>query len=398
MSVTRHAVAAAALAATITASTPAGSQEGFESVSTVPAASALPATAFEGAGYEVAAEAQRDDVMLRFRLESDYGEFEAPSREMALLRIDEVAAIAKLEEMGSTEVFAKALAESVEGKAKAVSAAVKDPGETARRVGRGLKGLWGKAKEKAGDAADAVSGEGGGGGGGGPDVLGLSEKSRMIARAVGADPYSSNPRLRAELERLSRAAAAGGITGNLGTRVPGVDTVAAAGELAWSLPPEDLQKRNEKALEEMGCGRGCRKKLLDNAAWTPTLATRLVDALAGLEAVEDRSKLVELAAQAENEVAARFYCGSISLLGAAGASGKARAYGRTSAVLGADGRLVVAAAVDHLAWTEELSEAAARSVKGAVRRELWTTAIVTDRARAGLEAAGWVLHTESPAG
>lgn len=388
-----------ALAAT---AAPALTQERFETVSAVPAAQVLPAAALKGPLHEVAAQAQRDGVMLRFEVGSDFGEFEAPSREMALVRVDEVAAIARLDEIGSTEVFAKALAASVEKKAKVVGQAVKDPGGTARGVGRGLKGLWGKAKKSAGEAAEKVSGEGEGGDGSGGDVgsrlLGVDEKARVIAKAVGADPYTSNPRLREELERLARAAAAGGITASFGVRVPGVDTVASASELAWSLPPEDLRKRNEQALDGMGCGGKCQKKLLNNAAWTPSLATRLVDALTGLEAVQDRSKLVDLAATAENEVEARFYCGSMTLLDAAKASGRAQAYGRAPSVLSADGRLVVAAAVDHLAWTADLAEAGGRSVKGAGARELWTSGILTDRARAGLEAAGWALHAETPLG
>jgi len=70
----RHALAAVALAAFAMASTPARSREGFESVSAVPAASALPAATLEGPHHRVGSEAQRDDAMLRFRVESDYGE------------------------------------------------------------------------------------------------------------------------------------------------------------------------------------------------------------------------------------------------------------------------------------------------------------------------------------
>ena len=228
------------------------------------------------------------------------------------------------------------------------------------------------------------------------DLLGVSKAKRQIAKSVGADPYSSNPALQEELARLAEAAVAGGITGSLGVKVPGVDQVASMGSLAWDLPPEDLKARNQKSLKAMGCDDDTVEKLLGSAAFSPSLGTELVVALESLGELKDRAALVKLAAGAENEAEARFYRSSVNLLAAAQSGGqklrKALAYGRAPAALAADSTLVVAAAVDLLIWHEGLKESAERLVPGATGRALWLTGKLSERAKTELESGGWKVH------
>jgi len=387
-------------------------EEGFETPTTVKAAEALPAERIKGPHHQVEPQATGDGVSLSFRIRSDFGEFEAPSRALALVRIDEVAAIARLKEIGSSEVFAKALAASVEKKADAVAQVVKDPEGTAKGVGRGLKRMWGKAKQGASDAAEAAKTKDDETGEKkdeqkpsasdvGSEVLGVNKAKRQLAKTVGADPYSSNPALQAELDRLAKAAVAGGITGSLGTSVPGLNQVAAAGSLAWDLPPEDLKARNQKSLAAMGCDAACQKPFFANRAYTPSLQTAVVSALEGLDGLADRAALVGIAAGAEDEVEALFYPGSLKLLAAARKGGqklsKAQAFGRTPSALTADGTLVVAAAVDLLFWTEDIAAAADRPVSGASKRQLWISGALSERTRLELKARGWTVHEGVPA-
>jgi len=378
-------------------------EEGFESPPKVSASDVLPAELLRGPHHQVADAVTSDGVALGFKITSDFGDFQAPSREMALLRIDEVAAIARLKEIAGSDVFAKALAASVEKKADAVAQVVKDPEGTAKGVGRGLKRLWGKAKKGAeaakqeDDEKDATEEEKKPSASDvGNELLGVNKGKRQMAKAVGADPYSSNEPLQVELERLARAAVAGGITGSLGVRVPGIDQVASVGNLAWDLPPEDLRARDQKSLQAMGCDEECQKALFGSAAYTPSLRTALVVVLEGLDGVKDRATLVAVAAGAENEVEARFYRSSFALLTAARNDGhalaRARAFGRAPAALSSDGTLIVAAAVDLLVWTQGLSDAVARPAKGTQKRELWLAGKLTGRARTELRARGWIVR------
>jgi hypothetical protein len=378
--------------------------EDFESPPKLRAADVLPQEALLGPHHSVEDRVVSDGVALAFRIRSDFGDFEAPSREMAELRIAEVAVIARLRELESSDVFADALAASVKKKAEAVQRVVEDPEGTVKATGKGLKRLFGKGRKAAEDLAEAARED--------DDakkpenqpstsdktkeLLGVNKAKRQIAKSVGADPYSSNPVLQEELERLAQAAVAGGLTGSLGVKVPGVDQVASVGNLAWDLPPEDLKARNETSLEAMGCDDGTAKRLYANAAYSPSLVTALVTALENLEGLQDRPVLAKLAAGAANEVEARFYRSSLNLLAAARSKGHdlktARAYGRAPAVLAADGTLIIAAAVDLLIWQEGLREAVERPVPEAKARALWVTGRLTKTARTELQGRGWKLH------
>ena len=72
----------------------------FEAPPLVRAAEVLPPEVLEGPNHEVGDEVVSDGVALVFTIRSTFGDFVAPSREMAELRIAEIAAIARLKELG----------------------------------------------------------------------------------------------------------------------------------------------------------------------------------------------------------------------------------------------------------------------------------------------------------
>ena len=78
---------------------PVSAQE-FEPLPTLRAADVLPAELLEGPHHKVEDEVVSDGVSLAFQIRSTFGDFTAPSREMAELRIAEIAAIARLKELG----------------------------------------------------------------------------------------------------------------------------------------------------------------------------------------------------------------------------------------------------------------------------------------------------------
>ena len=381
----------------------------FEAPPLVRAAEVLPPEVLEGPNHEVGDEVVSDGVALVFTIRSTFGDFVAPSREMAELRIAEVAAIARLKELGRAEMFTSGMVGSVTKKVETLKHVVEDPEGSVRGVGRGLKGLFDQGRKAAGDAADLVkSGDEDDGAGGGAstldttvhtidELLGVNKAKRDIARSVGADPYSSNVVLQKALQRLADALVAGGMTANFAVgQVPGASLVTKGASLAWDLPPEDLRARNEKALGGMGCNADTVERLLDNPSYTPTLATALVEAFQGLGELDGRAALVDLAAGARNEAEARFYRSSVNLLVAAQSDGRelqrAQAYGRAPAALAADGTLIVAAAVDLLIWQEGLMEVVDRPVPAARSRALWLTGQLSARAKTELRRRGFEVR------
>ena len=284
---------------------------------------------------------------------------------------------------------------------------VENPEAAAKGVGRGLKGLFGKAKkatveavekeeEKDSEAASEKSSSSDAAAKAAKDLTGASKAKRKLAASVKADPYSTNERLQHELGRLANAAAAGGLTGSMGLSIPGLNALSTAGQLAWSVPPADLRKRNQASLAAMGVSETVMNRLFANGSYSPSIETALVLALEGLDGVEDRTRLVERAAGAEDEVEARFYWHSVRLLARAHQGGdklvRAAPLRRALAGFTADGTFLAAAAVDHLVWTRELGEAAREPVPGAGSRKLVLTGSVSPRARAELGKAGWALE------
>lgn len=370
--------------------------QSFESEPTLPAADLLPASLLRGEHHSVGDSVRIVGFLGAFQIDSDFGTFEASGTELARVRIAEVYAIAALVEMGSTEMFARALAESAKGSVQGAVRAVQNPGETAKGVGRGLKGMFNRGR----DAVTSVaSGDGAGSTSAGDttaSLLGVEAARRRLAEGVSADPYTTNQRLRQELQRLAEAAAAGSLTNRLTfPSVPVYNELSAAGRMAYGMTAEDLAKRNRAALEAMGCDGSCADDLQASSAYTPTLRTGLVLALERLPALADRAALVRLATTATDEVEARFYLRSAELLATAQDEGRtlrrALAAGRVLAAAG-DGGLLVAAALDRLVWTQELSAWIAASSSDGTAGEIWLTGRATPAARSALEANGWSVR------
>ncbi len=113
--------------------------------------------------------------MSHFVIESEYGDFKAGSEDMARLRIAEIASIAALVEISSSGMFADALAKAVVGKVETAAKVVENPEAAAKGVGRGLKGLFGKAKKATVEAVEKEEEK---------DSEAVSDESVKLPRAV----------------------------------------------------------------------------------------------------------------------------------------------------------------------------------------------------------------------
>ena len=133
--------------------------EEFESEQTLNVRDLLSEEERKGPHHEVADEVRTAGYMAQFIIRSEYGDFEAGSREMARLRIAEIGAIAALVELSSSGMFADALAKAAVGKVETAKKVVENPEAAVKGVGRGLRGLFGKAKRAAAEAAEKAKEE-----------------------------------------------------------------------------------------------------------------------------------------------------------------------------------------------------------------------------------------------
>ncbi len=397
----------------------------FEQPPVLDARDVLPAEALEGAHHEVQSEVVNDGFMNRYSIASDYGRFEAYGTLMLAVRVQEIGALAELAEVSKAEVFAESALAAITSPVKAIADFAERPEETIKGIGAGLGRMWGRVKRTAGEVKDSLEEakeekEAGGEAEGEQDgdqaaqaakeyakkYFGATAAERRWSEKLGVDPYTTNEPLRKGIREVARVDAAGGFTVKLAglPSIPGADVIAGVNQLVWGKDPGELKELNTKSLAAMGADEPLIERFSDNPFFlSPSRQTRFVAALAGLEGVADRPVAVELAAGAESEEEALFQTGAAIMLGWLHGGGTPLARLAPSAVIPVavttDGRLAVAAPLDHTVWTAELAggveplaELGARL--GAERRELWLLGGISSRCRHELEARGWEVQTK----
>jgi len=242
----------------------------------------------------------------------------------------------------------------------------------------------------------------------GDDVLGINKAKRRIAKQVGADPYTTNPILAKQLDDLSRAAFAGGISLDvaLAASTAGVATAISAtatvSNLVWDRSPEDIRTIHEQKLTAMGVDAGTVRAFVTNRWLTPTLSVPLVENLGQLPAARGRVAVIALASTVESEREARYMLNSIRMERRAGTEGDSvvglELAGRILTVRTRGGRVVVPAPVDYVVWTEQVRTfAEKRNAKGG-NRDILVSGVASPRSREGLRATGWAVQEHSPDG
>ena len=400
----------------------------YETPPVLEAADLVDASLLSGPHHRVDAEARNDGFMNHFQIRSDFGDFSAESEELLEIRVREVGALAKLAEISKSEAFADALKRSIAKPVTAVKNVATDPVGTLKGVPEGLnkkfKGLYYKAKktskkvkqeveEELEDdepseqpAAEAEAGESKSTTDQTVDTVkkyaGWEGAKRQVAASLGIDPYSTNPVLQAELERLASAAFAGGLTFKFTMpSVSGLSVVQDVNAMVYQTPPAELERLNDKALKDMGIDSKTRFAFFDNGRFTLSLETRLVEALKRLSPAQGRGALIDMATGAETELEARFFTDAAELLAGyhqrvgplrelvAAANDEV---GRVLAGIAESGTLVVAGPVDYLIWQEGMEGGGPLSAYA--QRELWVTGRVSPRAKKELAARGWTVKEE----
>jgi len=369
----------------------------------------LTATAILGGGvkgpnYQIAEGVRTDEYFHEFTIASTYGSFEAVGRSQLATRIQEVAALAALDDVSKTEVFLASAGNSVVKVGKGAAAAVTNPEATVKGLGAGVK-RFGVNLGRRTERAVASSGEGGGDGGSAAgnaanSVLGVNSAMRRWAYKVRVDPYTTNEVLRKALEDIARVDAAGSIATKVAVPIPGVvGLTSTVGDLVWSKDPEEVRKHNEAGLRALEVPDSVAKALFTNRWFTLTHQTRFVTALSAVN-VPGVADYVQTASEAPSERAALFFVESAEMLQQWHAGAK------VSAVL-TDSRALVAKAgggqtrallpLDWLPWTaathKALANAATRARKelGAVRLEIKLSGRASERAPKEIVRLGWTM-------
>jgi hypothetical protein len=402
------AVALTLVAATVGSLPRLGAQEAHESPPKFTATALLGAASVKGTNYQIAEAVRTEGYFHEFTISSTYGAFDAIGRTQLAVRIQEIAALAALDDVSKTEVFLSAAGQSVVKIGQGAAAAVKDPGATAQGLGAGIKrfgvNLGRRTERAASSSGDSKSGPDGSAGSAAgkaaSSVLGVNAATRRWAQKVGADPYTTNVVLRKALDDIGKVDAAGSIATKVVVPIPGVvGLTSTVGGIVWGKDPEEVRKLNEQTLRTLKVSEPVVKALFGNQWFTLTNQTRFMTTLGAVN-VGGVADYVETASEAKSEREALFFVESAEMLQALHAREK------VSGIL-TDSRALVAAVaggharallpLDWVQWTAETHKALvqlaarAREELRATRLELVVTGRASERALREIPKVGWTI-------
>ena len=386
-------------------------QKGDEPAPIFTAAALLAPGVVKGAHHTVNQAVRTEGYFHEFTLSSSFGTFEAVGLTELAVRIQEINALAALQDVSKTEVFLAAAGQSVVRIGQSAAGVVTDPAGTAKGIGAGIKRFGvnlgrrtqravesasdsdtsaeSQAKDKDSAAESTAKG-----------VLGVTAATRRWARKVGVDPYTANVVLRQALADIGKVDAAGSIATKVVLPIPVVvGMTSTVGDLVWSKDPEEVRKINEQRLRELTVSDEVAKTLFRNPSFTLTYQTRLIAALRGVN-VSGCADYVKTAAEARSGREALFFVESAEMLQQWHSRQPVQAVltdSRAMVAAGRDRHARVLLPLDWVRWTE-VTESALNGIDARARSELKTTHLwialtgrASDRAAREIGTRGWEM-------
>ena len=357
-----------------------------------------------GRGYTVSPTARNDGWINTYAMQTDWGRFDVAGTDALLDRINEIAALHKLEELARSSAMADAAKGGVTAPAKGAIAVVESPVDTTTGAAKGM-GRWmanvGRATTSDDPHQENVASA----------FTSYDSTKRAYALGFGVDPWTTFEPVQKRLGEVARSSVGAGIAttvamgmvtpeGAAGAAITGLGITADLNEMLADNPAGTIRRINEDKLREMGVPGHDAAALLRNFNYTPTQHTMLVAALDRMGGARGKEVFVSHATAAPSPQIARFMTlraqmmarfvekhGPADIVGLAG-----RPWLRTRS-----NRIVGLMPFDHVAWTRDLASADHRSslemgaLPGIAAKELWFEGRVGEAARGFLESRGWVV-------
>lgn len=345
----------------------------------------------------------------RFRITSPYGQFEAYGTEMLRIRIQEIQALASMdEEVNHLHSLAAGAQHAIVSPLKFVMGLFTEPAETLLAVPKGIWRMATRIGEMAtGERGNLEDPEN-------QELLGFSTVKRQVADHFGVDVYSSNRILQAKLNSLSWAGYAGDaairlatipVGGPAGAVLTGTSFSNTVGELLRDHTPEELRRINRDKLEIMNIDDARIEAFLKHPWYSPRHETVLVQALFEMNTVDNRNAFFEVATSAQFEEEALFFQRMAEML---------LSYHRNVKplyeIVVIENRLLMGVTRDHtlvgmlpigyLSWRAEVAEAMEagtnwKSARHIENVELWIAGKTTPRAERELLAKGITVRQDA---
>jgi hypothetical protein len=364
-----------------------------------PTSSVVPAPMLSGPHYALGPTVTTYAYMNRYTATSDYGSFVAPGDARLRRLVREIAAIAALKQVESSDAFEKAAINAGKSPFSAAKSLIDDPVATLSAVPEGIGSIFDRVSEQVQRSGRSTYEDDTA-----KEVLAVSGFKREYAAKLGVDVYSSNAVLQTELNRVAWAAAAGNLTLNALSLATGAVVLQVASNvrllqqartLVEATPPAELSRQNREQLRRMQVPGGTINALLQNRALSPRHQTIIVASMTALGGIPGRADFIAYASQADNEEDALLYQQMAELL-AGYSSGIApvrqvRIVDNLPVANAAKGRPVLLLPIDRLLWTAQnaaiIAGLAARLQKPGPA-EIWMTGDASPLALAGMRKSG----------
>jgi hypothetical protein len=377
----------------------------YEELPELKATEILRSEILQGPNHKVRDEVSTYSGANRFIIDSTFGLFEAEGNEMLVRRVNEINAIAQLKDVSRTDAYKNALVTAAKSQLAAAKSIITDPVNTVTNAPKGLMKFMGRAGErvkgigkKREPAPDEGSRE--------QNVIAFTASKRKVALSLGVDPYSSNDVLQRELDGITWASFAGGMTFKAATMPIGGGAGAALTITGISntfesalrdKSPADLKIMNRKLLLEMGTSAADTDALLKSTAFSPSEETAFVLNLKSMDGVTGRGAFVAVAAKNSSAEADAIFCVETAELMAMLHQAE-NPLARITLINGfpvcvaKDGTTVVALQWDYAAWTPR-AEGFASQVKANAKEKtpclVALSGVISPRLRQELESRGF---------
>jgi hypothetical protein len=370
-------------------------------------ASVLEPDVRQGPGYRVISIRYGAGLLYVYSIETETGVLEAHGRGILRKRIHEIETLRALEDAGvqDRDVYVLALVNAAGAPAEGGMQLLLHPVQTTINI---PKGMWSMARNyyemtEAGRTylEDDYFHE----------LIGFGKAKREWAYRLGLDPYSSNPQLQENLDRLAWLSLAGGMSVRLPLMaVPGGASIAltvthTSDDMKRELrdeTPENIRIRSREILiADFEVDEFVAAQFVYHPWYSPSQQLEIVDALAAMGDVEHREAFIALSNLADTPGEAY----SFSRLGLIflafhekfGPVKEFFAADGVALVRNREGDVALAFNIDFGFWTEgaaRLLEGIDRAIKPSealAQRYLLISGTLSVRAKTEVEARGWTV-------
>ncbi|HEY7165987.1 MAG TPA: hypothetical protein VIB79_15570 [Candidatus Binatia bacterium] len=378
----------------------------YESPPVLSASKILPPELVTGPNYRVREKVINDGFMNIYTIDSSFDTFTAASTALLRTRIQEIKAMASMDQLKGTKEYGAAIKDSALDTLVAAKDMVFQPVKTLKTAASGVgvafrragDSLFGSARSEAEDSKFK-------------DLVGFTNYKREYAYDLGVDVYSRNQALQDRLDEISWVAWAGGLTvsaalaavpGGAGIAMTAIGTTRLTTAIFKTTPPADLRRMNTEKLNGMGIDPTTVETFINQSVFSPREQTLLVSALDEMKGVAERKRFVQQAALTNNPDMALFRQRQAEMYAgyhkAVAPIERFIAVGQLSAARTQKGALVFNVPVDYMVWTEPLAhlvantDIVANQLPGLTEKQLWVTGGLSPRARAEMTRLKWKVY------